>query len=184
MMRRRKLFNEGVRRTKSILKSSGPDADYGFAEPLDGLISDEELKQKKLDYLKQLDKVNKEELECMTRGQNLSHEWHNERKKRLTASNFGDICKMRKNTSCQKKVYYLLYKPQVMCKEMTYGVQMEPLARYRFEKLNDVVVKKCGLFSDKELSYLAATPGNCFEFSLFLITYLIIVYIFVLQMDW
>lgn len=96
---RRKLFCEGGKRKKY----SGPDADYGLAEPLDGLISENDLKKKKNNYLKQLEEVNREDLEYITGKQSLSNDWHNERKKRLTASNFGEICKMRKNTSCEKK---------------------------------------------------------------------------------
>lgn len=43
---RRKLFCEGRKRKKPMIKYSGPDADYGLAEPLDGLISDNDLKEK------------------------------------------------------------------------------------------------------------------------------------------
>jgi len=46
VVRRRKLFCEGEKRKKPIIKYSGPDADYGLAEPLDGLISDNDLKKK------------------------------------------------------------------------------------------------------------------------------------------
>jgi len=159
-MRRRILFCEGEKRKKPMIKYSGPDADYGLAEPLDGLISDNDLKLKKDTFLKQLDEVNAEELEYNTREQSLSNDWHNERKKRLTASNFGEICKMRKNTSCRTKVYNLLYKPNTTCKQTTYGIQMEPLARAHFEKLYNMHVQICGLFCDKEFPYLAATPGN------------------------
>lgn len=80
-MRRRKLFDQSIRRTKPTVKFSGPDADYGFAEPLDDLISENELKQKKVDYLKNLNCANKEDLEFNTREQNVSNHWHNERKK-------------------------------------------------------------------------------------------------------
>lgn len=162
VMRRRKLFCEGGKRKKPIIKYSGPDADYGLAEQLDGLISDNDLKKKTNIYLKQLDEVNRKDLEYITREQSLSNDWHNERKKRLTTSNFGEICKMRKNTSCRKKVYNLLYRPNTTCKQTTYGIQMEPLARAHFENHYNVHVQICGLFCDKEFSYLGATPGNCF----------------------
>jgi len=38
-MRRRKLFADGVVRSKPKTKSSVPDKDYGLAEPLDDLFS-------------------------------------------------------------------------------------------------------------------------------------------------
>lgn len=71
---------------------------------------------------------------------------------------------MRKKTSCQKKVFSLLYKPNTTGKQSTYGIQMEPLARAHFENLSNVHVQICELFCDKEFTYLAATPGNCFYF--------------------
>ncbi|XP_054258294.1 uncharacterized protein LOC128983703 [Macrosteles quadrilineatus] len=50
------------------------------------------------------------QLERNSRGQSLCDLWVKERKKRITASNFGRICKMRSTTSCQKLVEQLLYK--------------------------------------------------------------------------
>jgi len=38
VIRRRKRFCEGGKRKKPMIKYSGPDADYGLAEQLDGLI--------------------------------------------------------------------------------------------------------------------------------------------------
>jgi hypothetical protein len=47
-----------------------------------------------------------------------------------------------------------------MTKEMTYGVEMERLARNKYEELYDVSVEACGLFTDIEFPFLAASPGN------------------------
>lgn len=115
--------------------------------------------KKKTDFLKKLTNVDRNELQLRTIEQSHSQEWHNERKKRLTASNFGDICKMRANTSCRNKVYSLLYKPNFLSKEMMHGVEMESFARNSFEKLSDKNVQLCELFSDNEFPYLAASPG-------------------------
>lgn len=151
----------GIRRTKSSMKRSfGPDSDYGLAEPLDDMINNEDLNEKKKVFLETLSNVNRIELERITREQAHSQDWLNERRKRLTASNFGEICKMRSNTSCRKKVHGILYKPHISTKEMTYGVEMEPHARVKFEELSGRTVQLCGLFSDIEFPYLAATPGN------------------------
>jgi len=114
---------------------------------------------KKKIFLEKLSEVNRDEIELITRDQSQSDVWRNERRKRLTASNFGEICKMRDYTSCKIKVHNLLYKSP-MCKAMTYGIEMEPRARREFEKLNRLVVRVCGLFIDQELPYLAASPGK------------------------
>lgn len=42
---------------------SGPDADYGFTEPLVGLISDKNENNTLIVYIKKLDEVNKDDLE-------------------------------------------------------------------------------------------------------------------------
>lgn len=166
VIRRRKLFDMGTKRTKSsITRSYGPDLDYGLAEPLDNIISNEDLNMKKKVLLEKLSNVNRTELERITREQAHSQDWLNERKKRLTASNFGEICKMRSNTSCRKKVYGMLYKPHTSTKQMTYGVEMEPHARVKFEELSGHSVQLCGLFTDIEFPYLAATPGNYSTFN-------------------
>lgn len=161
-MRRRKLFAGGVVRSKPKIKYNAPDKDYGLAEPLDDVqsLSPEDFALKKEKFLEKLSEVNRDEIELITREQSQSDTWRNERRKRLTASNFGEICKMRENTSCKIKVHNLLYKSPTTCKAMTYGIEMEPHARREFEKLNRSVVRVCGLFIDQELPYLAASPGK------------------------
>jgi len=72
--------------------------------------------KKKTEFLKKLSKVDRNELQIRTVEQSHNQEWHNERKKRLTASNFGDICKMRANTSCQKKVYSFIIQTKLFIK--------------------------------------------------------------------
>lgn len=166
-MRRRKLFDDGIGRSKIKSKFNAPDQDYGLTEPLDNLITNEELALKKLAYIKMLTDVDRKQLEMLTVEQNLSQLWVTERKKRLTASTFGDICKMRPTTSCGKKVHSLLYKPPTICKQMSYGIEMEPIARAQFEKNNALTVKLCGLFCDEEFPYLAASPGKTYNFYIY-----------------
>lgn len=107
-----------------------------------------------------LSNVNRFKIEKLTRNQSHSQLWYTERRKRLTASKFGEVCKMRDFTSCKIKVHGMLYKPHVMCKSIAYGIEMEPLARANFEALFQVSVQLCGLFIDPEYPYLAATPGT------------------------
>lgn len=68
-----------------------------------------------------------------TRDQSENLKWFQESKKRLTASKFGEICKMRQNTSCKRQVYTIIYKPQIKSKEITHGINIEPYARKKFE---------------------------------------------------
>lgn len=129
-----------------------------MTEPIDNDSND--LYEKKADFLKKLAKVDRNKLQLCTIEQSHSEKWHVERKKRLTASNFGEICKMRANTSCRNKVYSLLYRPHFLSKAMKHGVEMESLARNTFQELSGKTVQSCGLFSDNEFPYLAASPGN------------------------
>ncbi|XP_050547217.1 uncharacterized protein LOC126908925 [Daktulosphaira vitifoliae] len=99
-MQRRKLFEAGKKRIKSsaLLKFSGPNRDNGLVEPLDNIPSEKELREKMSNFLVKLNEVDVKKLEFSTRDQHHNQDWYIERKKRLTASNFGDICKMRVNT--------------------------------------------------------------------------------------
>jgi len=52
--------------------------------------------------------------------------WYSERKIRLTASRFGQICKMRSNTSCKNVVHNILYaSDNLQTKSVLYGREME-----------------------------------------------------------
>jgi hypothetical protein len=50
-----------------------------------------------------------------------------------TASNFGDICMMRKSTSCAVKVRNILYNKFLGNKNTRYGIENEYLAIRQFE---------------------------------------------------
>lgn len=109
--RRRKHFTSGFIRTKT--KCNTLDKDYGLAEPLYDMLSvnSDVYIEKREKFLNHLYKVNINEIEKITREQNHSEEWRNERKKRLTASRFGEICKMRENskTLAVKSKYIIFY---------------------------------------------------------------------------
>lgn len=107
LKRRRQLFPSGNKKNKQF--SNRPDDDYGLAEPLIEEFSSDILEKKKNEFLISLKNENIPTIEKNTRDQNDSEEWYHERKKRLTASKFSQICKMRANTSCKNAVYSIMY---------------------------------------------------------------------------
>lgn len=126
-------------------------------------MTNDELEIKKNEFINSL-KMSTEarnDLEFNTRDQSNSNLWHVERRNRLTASNFGKICRMRSNTSCKATVYDILYQNST-CKAMEHGKLMEPLAKISFEKLTSFKVLDCGLFVE-EFPFFAATPGQIFS---------------------
>jgi len=107
----------------------------------------------------QLSEEQRRIIEENTRNQRNCQQWFSERRARLTASNFGRVCKMRANTSCKNTVYDILY-GNVTSRAMEYGKIKEDEARQTFEKITKLEVKSCGLFIDEDIPYLAASPGK------------------------
>jgi len=60
-MRRRRLVYEGTKRKK--LHFGAPDKEYGLAEPLLETLSEEQLNEKKLDFINKLSLVNNIDIE-------------------------------------------------------------------------------------------------------------------------
>ncbi|KAL4112571.1 hypothetical protein QTP88_016326 [Uroleucon formosanum] len=95
---------------------AGPDEDYGAVnedlgcKPL--LIAREEMEEQKLLFLSRL-RLSQDDiiqLERRTIEQSQCEEWKKERSYRLTASNFGKVCKLRKSTNRKNTIISILYK--------------------------------------------------------------------------
>ncbi|KAL4101121.1 hypothetical protein QTP88_021141 [Uroleucon formosanum] len=157
-LKRRQLFPL-ARKTKTI-RSDGPDADYGLAEPLANQYSPQNFENKKKEFLISLEKANIKKIEEDTRNQSESDKWYYERKKRITASRFGQVCKMRSNTSCKNIVYNILYAGNVKSKSLQYGRDTEHIARKKAECIIGKKVQMCGLIVDPDEPYLAASPDG------------------------
>ncbi|XP_022177422.1 uncharacterized protein LOC111038574 [Myzus persicae] len=161
--RRRALFIRKKYSNKQ-LKTSGPDENYGLAEELPPESSYEDLTNMKLNFINEIKNMDREQLEKNTRDQAKSQLWYTERRKRLTASKFGKICKMRQNTSCKNTVHELLYgQTNHKIKAIEYGRVMESVAKVKFEELFNLKIKSVGLCIDVEVPYLAASPDGFIE---------------------
>ncbi|KAL4126769.1 hypothetical protein QTP88_010978 [Uroleucon formosanum] len=109
-LKRRQLFGNS-KSSKEVY--NGPDRDYGcIQEELQILDMDpKEFNVKKIKFLESLSKTNDEikTLEESTKNQSESELWKVERSIRLTASNFGKVCKLRATTSRKNTVKSMLY---------------------------------------------------------------------------
>jgi len=66
---------------------------------------------------------------------------------------------MLPNTSCKNNVFDSLYF-NMKTRAMEYGNKSEGLAITTLENIVKKPIKKCGLFIDDDVPYLATTPGN------------------------
>lgn len=121
------------------------------------------LEEKKIFFLKKIEnsKHYREDILQLTINQNNCEVWFKERKKRLTASNFGRICSMRETTSCKQLVWNLLYNRFKTNMYIEHGIVTEPVAKKYLRSQFGIKVDDTGLFVDKDLPFLAASPGKC-----------------------
>lgn len=152
------LFIEGKK-----LKFCSADNDYGDVSGCAELdMDEEEFDTRKLEILSSLElsEEQRAELERNSRGQSHSTLWKEERWKRLTASSFGKVCKMRRNTSCVKTVQYLLYNTFGGNAATRFGMEKKHLAIQELEVILNEAVDMCGLFVDSKMPFLAVTPDG------------------------
>lgn len=99
-------------------------------------------------------------IEQITKNQKNSEVWMLERKKRLTASNFGRIVKLLDKTNRTNVVKDLLYSTFKGNVYTEYGQENEPTAIRLFEQITGKKVAKSGLVVHKSYPYLAASPDG------------------------
>ncbi|XP_049268643.1 uncharacterized protein LOC125757253 [Rhipicephalus sanguineus] len=134
----------------------GADVDYGLPDMEPGALataSENFVKSLSLSV------TSIEDLQRATSKQSGSSLWKHERRKRLTASVFGAICKMKPTTGCGRTVGDILYK-EISSEAIRYGRDHECVALRQLEKECNVVVKQCGLFVDQENPFLGASPDG------------------------
>ena len=129
----------------------------------------EHLKSLKESYYTSKVAINKQEIDDIerdTREQGECELWLSERKKRVTASMVGEICKMRKDTRRSKKVEVLLYSRFRGNIATQYGTQMEDVARQAYIKHQhnnghpNLSSSKTGLVISADTPWLAASPDD------------------------
>ena len=126
----------------------------------------EELSKMKNEFLCGLQKTDEEihRLCTETIHQSTSNLWYTERRRRLTASYFGKICKMRPSTNPANTIKTLLYSTFSGNKYTDYGKDHEPTARKHFSKMIDKDVTECKFFVGKDdYCYLGASPDGLID---------------------
>ena len=99
-------------------------------------------------------------IERNTKQQSDSKEWYENREWRITASNFGSICKATEKRDVQKMAEYMLNPPKLSCKSVVHGKTYEKVAKSKFEELIGLKIEPCGVFVNHEFPFLAATPDG------------------------
>ncbi|CAH1155497.1 unnamed protein product [Phaedon cochleariae] len=116
-------------------------------------------------FLKDLAKTPEEieKLSKLTLDQGANPLWFEERKKRLTASNFGRICKLLESTDRKKVAQELLHSSFMGNIYTRYGNDNEENAIRDFQLLTGKKVINCGLFIDRNHPFLAASPDGLID---------------------
>ncbi|XP_018335510.1 uncharacterized protein LOC108744304 isoform X1 [Agrilus planipennis] len=120
----------------------------------------EEFEKAASDFLYDLSDINRALIEIETRDQANCSTWMFERRKRITASNFGRICKLQSTTNTKKTIESLLYNKFNGNEATKYGKMHEKDAIEVFEMTTNLKVKKSGLFIDKDYPFLGASPDG------------------------
>lgn len=159
-MNEKRKKNPKVNASKCLLKKY-TDKDYGpHCQQPD--MSPDEYTQEKSEFLNTLTNL-QQNSNCIERETVLqagSGRWLEMRRKMLTASNFGKVCRMRPTTSCKNIVKNMLYSHVLNVPSLEHGRNSESVALTQLEVQEGITIEKCGLFIDKEYAYLGASPDG------------------------
>lgn len=152
------------KKSKRRKRIAGPDEHYGDIEKEPDMEVEHYEKRKQAllaDFSKS--KIELENIQKDTVGQATNPEWIKQRKIRLTASVFGQICKRRAATSCKNIIKTLLYSNFKGSDATRYGNENEPIALKETEAALGVQVSPCGLYILEEHQYLGASPDGVID---------------------
>nr|XP_042908919.1 uncharacterized protein LOC122271496 [Parasteatoda tepidariorum] len=150
---------------KKLFNKPKEENDKYYGEKAEKPDMNSQIYEEKKDYVLKsltLDEVSRKRLQLDTTLQRDSSLWVEERRKRITASNFGTVCCRLPHTGCGNLVKSLLYS-NVDTKSMQYGRFNEKHAIEHIEKHLDIRVQPCSLFVDEEDFYLGATPDGLID---------------------
>ncbi|XP_076545845.1 uncharacterized protein LOC117609781 [Osmia lignaria lignaria] len=159
-----KQFRMTYGKTRKLKPVQGTDKYYGPNSQRPDLPSDMLLQLRKEHFQKLADNAkNRTIIETNTREQNDSDLWRTLKEEMLTASNFGAVCRMRQTTSCAAMVKNILYPPFVDTAAMKYGRDKEHIARKDVANAMKTRIRTCGLFIDRDIPYLGASPDGLID---------------------
>lgn len=146
---------------KKANRRNGCDKDYG-PTPTEPDVPEEELQKRMKSVLENLnqDVIEREKLQQDTIGQHNNSLWEEKRKNRITASKFGQIVKRLDHTPCHNLVKSLLYPKNLNSAAVVFGRLHEKDAIMKYQEIQNVDVKECGLFVDRFRPFLGATPDG------------------------
>lgn len=129
-------------------------------------MSEEVFEITKQNFLRELE-ITEEERDAIQKNtiqQNNSPDWIEQRKKRLTASFFGKICKRKKDISCTPLVKSIV-RPKDLSNVLSiaYGKQNEEKALSQIAHQEKIKIERCGLYIHKTSCFLGATPDGIYE---------------------
>lgn len=159
-----KYVDGRLSRKRKRPQASKPDENYGMQSTTPD-INEIEMKSKCEEMVSKLkaevDSAEKRALlQRQTTGQHENELWRESRMNRLTASNFGKVCKRKETTLCHNLVKRLLYSQELTSKAILYGRTNEITAIRKYEQQKSVTVERCGLFVTESDPYLGASPDG------------------------
>ncbi|CAB3257324.1 unnamed protein product [Arctia plantaginis] len=158
--RKRNLTNLVTRKKNRKRKLFEKQNDYGES-PATPDMNEVDLKQATASFLARIKDLVKDRksIQKKTVLQRDSSEWLELRKLILTASNFGNVIKRKKNYgNCVKQI---LYKKNIsFVHSIAHGVENEDIALQQLAKQENIMIKPCGLFIDPEIDFLGASPDG------------------------
>jgi hypothetical protein len=99
-------------------------------------------------------------IERKTRLQADNHTWREQRLWRVTASRFGEVCKLTARRNMSKFCKSFITSSNLHSKPIIHGKQYEETARKKFEAKTGLKVQRCGLYICHQKPYLACTPDG------------------------
>ena len=126
------------------------DHDYLEGHPEDRWLKDASISQISEDRVKYI--------ESSTTGQSKNKIWKQERCKRLTASNFGRICKATNRTNFNNLADSLTVMKDIKTSAILHGRKYESIALAKYESECGRGTRQCGIFVSSSHPYIGASP--------------------------